>query len=75
MTTLTNWYPALIPPIRSGVFETTREDDKEEWFSYWDGKNWNGQWSSPRFAIAHCQYGEGASVRRWRGLYVEALNV
>lgn len=68
MTQVTRWFPAKTKPDHIGAYEVTEESDDIEWFSWWDGKRWNGQWGSVERAEMHRYFGDTTPTKRWRGL-------
>lgn len=66
-------FPRTVKPARPGVYQSTHENDSsgEVWFSYWNGRRWNGGWYTPRRANhpINRSVREGAHpVQTWRGL-------
>jgi len=66
----TPWFNVRSHPIRVGVYEIADGS-----WSYFDGRHWNGAWSTPEKAVSYCDWyatnkSEGAifSSDKWRGL-------
>lgn len=66
---LTNWYPSNVKPVRIGVYRTTSDIFiGPEYYSFWDGHRFNGNWDTVERAFNRRDYGDGSSVANWRGL-------
>lgn len=70
---LTPWFPASVKPARNGVYEVEGPEDLgRNYFSYFDGERWHGQWFTPERARAKAPgIGIGLQSDKWRGLAQE----
>jgi hypothetical protein len=74
---LTPWFPAKVKPARAGVYQTSNTDsaDGKHFYSYFDGKNWHGEWWTPERAMTQPAVFntpvEQLRATRWRGLAKE----
>lgn len=71
---LTPWFPAIVKPVRAGVYEV-RKKPPWSWYRYWDGKCWYLGGKTP---MAAKNYADMAGSRLdetppepWRGLAEE----
>ena len=61
---LTPWYPALINPVRKGVYDVSIATP---WYRYWDGANWHWGASTPDEAFRNKRH-PVIDRAQWRGL-------
>lgn len=70
MSKTTPWFSMKAKPVRIGVYEVDWQDGDTTFFSYWDGRGFNGGWVTPQRAREHFNFGHKWSKKptRWRGL-------
>lgn len=64
---LTPWFPKAISPARPGVYEVDAPTGTT-YYSFFDGKRWNGEWWTPERAVTRGDPGYGMQGKQWRGL-------
>lgn len=72
---LSQWHDGSVLPVNVGVYNVLSKEDKEEksnYYSFWNGKHWNGHWTINN-VMPNKDFGvynqSGCSVTtKWRGI-------
>lgn len=68
---LSQWHDGSVNPVHVGVYNVDDAIGKQ-WFSFWDGKKWNGHWDIEK-VLLNKYFGsihpDGCSITtKWRGI-------
>jgi hypothetical protein len=64
---LSQWHDGNVEPVHIGIYETSSHKF-DGYFSYWDGKKFNGMWGSRSTAEIKSDFGSCSIPTRWRGI-------
>lgn len=66
----TEWFPLSSPPARKGPYEVLDDEGERNFYSYFDGKKWHGEWRTVERAHENYPwpYDEKIEAIAWRGL-------
>lgn len=65
---LSPWHDGSVKPVHVGVYEGYDDYNRKSYYSWFNGKIFNGWWHSIEAAIFNMYFGAGSQVKKWRGV-------